>query len=181
MHFAHEFIAFLLKHKCGHSFVWYALCDIVKQKGWTNMSRKVKFTEEQINLLSQNPYTHLVNKNRIVFTLAFKELFVEQMKIKGMSTTKILRAAGYDPAFFPRSNLDSIRKAIKDQAESPTGLQPPRGLSAKEKTAQFAAKNLEKQKQEKSIKELQKRVVHLEQQIEFLKKISHIRNQQPEK
>lgn len=41
------------------------------------MSRKVKFTEEQINLLSQNPYTHLVNKNRIVFTLEFKEFFVE--------------------------------------------------------------------------------------------------------
>ncbi len=145
------------------------------------MSRKVKFTEEQINLLSQNPYTHFVNENKIVFTLEFKEFFFEQMKIKGMTTPKILRAAGYDTTLFSRSNLDSIRKAIRNQGESPTGLQPPRGLTTSEKTAQFAAKNLEKQKQEKSIRELQERVVHLEQQIEFLKKISHIRNQPPEK
>lgn len=145
------------------------------------MSRKVRFTEEQINQLSQNPYTHFVNENRIVFTLEFKEFFVDQMKTNEMTTRKILRAAGYDSSFFTRHNLDALRKSIKRQEESPTGLQPPRGLSSKQKTAQFAAKNLEKQKQEKSIRELQERVVHLEQQVEFLKKISHIRNQPPKK
>ena len=38
----------------------------------------------------------------------------------------------------------------------------------------YAAKDLEKQRTSTSIKELQNRVVHLEQQIEFLKKISNI-------
>ncbi len=74
------------------------------------MSRKVRFTEEQINLLSQNPYTHFVNENRIVFTVEFKEFFVDQMKNNGMTTRKILRAAGYDSSFFTRHNLDALRK-----------------------------------------------------------------------
>lgn len=49
------------------------------------------------------------------------------------------------------------------------------------KTAQFAAKDLAKQDTDASIKELQDRIVHLEQQITFLKKISHIRKQAEQK
>ena len=63
------------------------------------------------------------------------------------------------------------RSGILAQAASPEGLKPPRGLSSAEKTAAFAAKDLAKQEEAKSIKELQERVVKLEAEIEFLKKI----------
>lgn len=141
------------------------------------MSRKNPFTDEQIQILSQNPYTHTVSPHRIAFTIEFKKFFVEQMNIPGMTTKKIFLAAGYDLNLFTKEALDGIRRTILSESRSPEGFKPGRGLSHAEKTAQFAAKDLSKQNTDSSIKELQDRIVHLEQQIEFLKKISHIRNQ----
>ena len=140
------------------------------------MPRLIPFTQEQISKLEENTYTHHVTPNRIVFTVAFKEFFAEQAALPGMTTKKIMRAAGYDPDFFSRDRLDSIRRRILKEAESPEGFKNPRGLSSAERTAQFAAKDLTRQRTKTSIRELQERVVYLEQQIEFLKKISHIRS-----
>lgn len=140
------------------------------------MDKKVPFTPEQIEALKGNPYTHSVTGMRISFTLAFKEFFYEKSKIPGMTTQKILREAGYNPAWFSRSALDQLRRRIRAEASSPEGFKSPRGLSSAEKTAQFAARDLSKQKTDSTIKQLQDRIVHLEQQIEFLKKISHLRH-----
>ena len=141
------------------------------------MARKIPFTEEQVRILSQNPYTHSVTPKTITFTLAFKQMFYEQTKVPGMSTTKIFIKAGYDPTWFTRPFFDSVRGHILKQAASPEGLKPPRGLSSAEKTALFEQQDLSKQKTDITIKQLQERIVHLENQIEFLKKISHLKNQ----
>lgn len=141
------------------------------------MPKTIPFTQEQMERLKENVYTYCVTENRITFTVAFKEFFAQQAAIPGMTTKKIMRAAGYDPDFFSRTSLDGIRKRILHEAASPDGFKSPRGLSSAEKTAQFAAKDLSKQRMNTSLKELQERVVHLEYQIEFLKKISHIRSQ----
>ena len=131
------------------------------------------YTEEQIRILEQNPYTHYVSPYRLVFTLAFKEFFISKVHEPGMTCPKILRAAGYDTQFFPRYFIDNVRKKILAEAASPEGLKPPRGLSQAEKIKAFAEKDLDSQRTATSIKELQSRVVHLEQQVEFLKKISN--------
>lgn len=141
------------------------------------MSKKITFTDEQVNILAQNPYTHAVNNNRIVFTLEFKKFFAEQMSVHGMSTSKIFTLAGYDPSFFTKASKDEFRKRIRTELNSETGLKPPRGLSQAERTKVFSEKDLSKQRTNTSIKELQDRVVYLEQQIEFLKKISNLKNQ----
>ena len=39
------------------------------------MSKKIPFTEEQIHVLEQNPYTHSIGPNHISFTLEFKQFF----------------------------------------------------------------------------------------------------------
>ena len=148
-----------------------------KERRRTHMSRKNPFTQEQIQILSQNPYTHAVSPHRIAFTIEFKNFFVEQVNIPGMTTKKIFLKAGYDLDLFSQGALDGIRRTILNEASSPEGFKPGRGLSHAEKAAQFAAKDLSRQNTDVSIKELQDRIVHLEQQIEFLKKISHIRNQ----
>ena len=142
-------------------------------------NKKPTYTEEQIRFLEQNPYTHNVTPYKLFFTLEFKEFFVSQASLPGMTTRKIFSAAGYDPKMFTRHALDHIRKTILDEAKSPEGLKPPRGLSAAEKTAVYAKKDLDAQRTSTSIKELQNRVVHLEQQIEFLKKISNIYQHPP--
>lgn len=145
------------------------------------MARKTPFTEEQIQVLRQNPYTHSVTPARISFTLAFKQMFYEQTRVPGMTTKKILLKAGYNPDWFTRESLDQLRRHILQQAASPQGLRPPRGLSSAERTALFEKQDLSKQRTDTTIKQLQERIVHLEQQVEFLKKISHLRNQTDKK
>lgn len=131
------------------------------------------YSDEQISILEQNPYTHSVTPYRLTFTLAFKEFFMSQVYKPGMTCPKILKAAGYDPKMFSRPFIDHLRKRILVEAASPEGLQPPKGLSQAERIKAFAEKNLDSQRTSTSIKELQSRVVHLEQQVEFLKKISN--------
>ena len=142
------------------------------------MSKKNPFTEEQVRILAQNPYTHSVTPKRISFTLAFKQMFYEQTKVPGMTTKKILLKAGYDPTWFTKVFCDGLRRNILHQAASPEGLRPPRGLSSAEKTALFEQQDLSKQRTDTTIRQMQERIVHLEQQIEFLKKIAHLRDQE---
>lgn len=142
--------------------------------------KKPTYFEEQINILAQNPYTHSITPYKITFTLEFKEFFMSQVHLPGMTTPKILKAAGYDPKMFSRSTMDKLRMRTLAESASPEGLQPPRGLSQTERTKVYAAKDLEHQRTSTSIKELQNKVVHLEQQVEFLKKISNIYLHPPE-
>lgn len=140
------------------------------------MAKIIPFTEKQIHELETNKYTHSVSENQIVFTLEFKQFFLDQVVKYHKTAPAILREAGYDTSIFTRSHIDSIRKRILQEANSETGLKPPRGLSTEEKIAAFEAKNLAKQSMKVSIKELQEKVVYLEKQVEFLKKISHLRD-----
>ena len=139
-----------------------------------NQKKKPSYTTEQVEILAQNPYTHVVTPHKITFTLEFKEFFVDQVKNHGLSAPKTLKAAGYDTSMFTRAAIDNIRRKILAEASSPEGLKPPRGLSQADRTKAFAQKNLDAQRTSTSIKEMQQRIVHLEQQIEFLKKIQNI-------
>ena len=136
--------------------------------------KKPTYSDEQIKILAQNPYTHSVTPYRINFTLEFKEFFMSQVYLPGMTAPKILKAAGYDPKMFTRGSIDNLRMRILAEAASSEGLKPPRGLSQAAKIKAYAEKDLDHQRTATSIKELQSKVVHLEQQVEFLKKISNI-------
>ena len=138
------------------------------------MGKEHPFTEEQIRTLEANPYTHSVTSNALKFTLEFKQFFYDQVVNQRKTTVKALEAAGYDPNMFKRTNLDSIRRGIFREAASPSGLRPPTGLSTVEKLEVFEKKNLELQRASISIKELQERIVHLEKQVELLKKKERI-------
>ncbi|WP_405376412.1 HTH domain-containing protein [Pseudobutyrivibrio sp.] len=136
--------------------------------------KKCVYSDEQVKILEQNPYTYSVTNSKLVVTLAFKEFFMTQVNKPGMTCPKILKAAGYDPKMFSRGAMDQLRNRILSEAASPEGLKAPRGLSQAEKIKVFAEKDLDNQRTSTSIKELQSRVVHLEQQVEFLKKISNV-------
>ena len=138
------------------------------------MSKKIPFTEEQIRVLELNPYTYSVDSNRITFTLEFKKFFVDQIRNHQKTTPEVLKTAGYDPSWFAQGCKSSLRKRILKEADSERGLRPPRGLSTEQRIAAFEAKDLSMQRTDTSIKELQERIVYLEKQVEFLKKISNI-------
>ena len=52
------------------------------------MSKKIPFTEEQIHVFEQNPYTHSASPNHISFTLEFKQFFVDQIRNHGKKLQK---------------------------------------------------------------------------------------------
>lgn len=137
------------------------------------MSKKNPFTEDQILVLQQNKFTHFVTPHHIKFTLDFKQFFIEQVE-QGKTTPTILKEAGYDLTYFSRGTMDGIRKRILHEAKSETGLKAPKGLSTEERILAFEKKDLSKQKAEASIREMQERIVQLEKQVAFLKKISHL-------
>ena len=62
-------------------------------------------------------------------------------------------------------------KSFKKEEASPEGLREPKGRSCEERLAAFAKEDFEKKHTKVALRELQKKIVHLEQQIEFLKKI----------
>ena len=136
------------------------------------------YTDDQINEFRLNPYTYSVSHYQLVFTLEFKQFFYKQMQKPGMTTKKIMRAAGYDPSMFTKSKLDKVRRMVLQEARSETGFRPPRGASDAEKAAAFAAKDLSLQKTEVTLKEMQGRISMLEKELELLKKNLRIRQQQ---
>ena len=121
-----------------------------------------------MEILKQNPYTEWISEKRIHFTMEFKLFALKQIQ-EGMTSVKIFEKAGYDQSVLNKQRMYSAIKNIKREAASPEGLKPPRGTKRAE---QFAKEELSKKRNSTAIKELQERIVYLEQEIEFLKKIS---------
>lgn len=129
-----------------------------------------KFTQEEMDIIMQNPYVVHVSPSRIIYSLAFKKFAIEQAK-QGYKSTQIFRMAGFDPELMGKSRMKSALEKFKVEAESSEGLHEPRGKSRDERIADFAKTDFEKKHTKVAIRDLQQRIVHLEQQIEFLKKI----------
>lgn len=129
-----------------------------------------KFTQEEMDILRKNPYVVSVCPTKITYSLAFKKFALEQAQ-QGFKSTQIFPKAGFDPEMLGKPRMIAALKQIKREAASPEGLREPKGKSREERLAAFAKENYEKKQTKVAIRELQKKIVHLEQQIEFLKKI----------
>ena len=134
-----------------------------------------KFTQKEMDIISQNPYVVSVCPTRIVYSLAFKQFAIKHSQ-QGMKSTQIFLEAGFNPEMLGKKRIYSALKKFKKEAASPEGLREPRGKSKEERLVDFAQEDFSKKHTKTAIRELQQRVIHLEQQIEFLKKI-----QSPEK
>ena len=137
------------------------------------MSRKL-FTEEQQQLLRQNPYIYSVTETRITLTKEFKELFMTAYKA-GESPRKILEDHGFDISIIGERRIWSISQHIRTEykkyGEFHEGYGP-RGETASPDAPTDAAKPVSETDE---IKQLRHEVDYLKQEMEFLKKISSIR------
>lgn len=140
------------------------------------MKKEPTYTPEQIAMLEKNPYTFKVTQRGLSFTLEFKQFFIEQLYEHGLTSVQILAKAGYDVDMLDRSLFYSVKGSIVREYHSEKGLRSPRGLSISERRAIEEKKAAMKTTENAAINELQDRVLHLEAQIDFLKKISSIRN-----
>ena len=129
---------------------------------------KVKFTEEQQQELQNNKYTARVTANSLSFTKEFKELFYNEY-LTGVLPREILRRYGF-PLTIPRKRrIWGIAHCIKKEYESNGGFRDVR-------SPRPAPARSEELTPEQQIRQLQHKLDYLTQEVEFLKKISSIRN-----
>lgn len=80
-----------------------------------------EYTAKEMKLLKANPYTFKVTKNKLYFTIEFKEAFWTVYQA-GMAPRKILEDLGYDLGMFGQKQIDSMVQSIKCQAQDRNGF-----------------------------------------------------------
>lgn len=133
-----------------------------------------EYTTKEMKLLKANPYTFKVTKNKLYFTIEFKEAFWAAYQA-GMAPRKILRDLGYDINIFGQKQIDSMVQSIKRQAQSRSGFSQGenRTRRKKEKLSIPEEPSIESKGVLTSILN---EVKYLRQEVEFLKKITRIEN-----
>ena len=137
------------------------------------MRRKL-FTEEQQQLLRQNPYIYSVTETRITLTKEFKEIFMTAYKA-GESPRKILEDHGFDISIIGERRIWSISQHIRTEYQKYGEFHEgygPRGTSA---THPVLTDTDTPVSEADEIRQLRHEVDYLKQEMEFLKKISSIR------
>ena len=140
---------------------------------WRIIMTDKKFTPEEIEQLRQNKYVLSVTENKISYSLEFKQFVLKEAE-KGLKSPEIFAKAGFDPEMLGKPRMYAAMKGVKKQAKSPEGLRASSKKSRDERLAEFAQEDYSKKHTKVAIRELQKKIVHLEQQIEFLKKIQSL-------
>lgn len=80
-----------------------------------------EYTAKEMKLLKANSYTFKVTKNKLYFTVEFKEAFWTAYRA-GMAPRKILGDLGYDLGMFGQKQIDSMVQSMKHQAQSGNGF-----------------------------------------------------------
>ena len=124
---------------------------------------RIPFTPQQKETLASNPFTLSVNDYQIRFTIEFKRYLLAEREKNGTPWKEVFQKAGYDPEILGTKRMEAIIRNIRDEAASEQGLRETASKKAK-------SKELEHKNAQKAIEELQKEVIHLQQQIDFLKK-----------
>ena len=131
-----------------------------------------EYTPKQIKKLEANPYTLKVTKNKLYFTIKFKEDFWINYQA-GNAPRKILSDLGYDLEYFGQKQIDSIVQRIKKEALSGNGF---REGENRERRIPMKATNREELSSPQSIERMQNELLYLRQEVEFLKKIIMTKN-----
>lgn len=137
------------------------------------MSRK-QFTEEEQQLLRQNPYIFSVTKTRITLTKEFKEIFINACK-DGKIPRKILEEHGFDLNILGKRRIWSISCHIKDEYRKYGGFHNGYRLRATSIAGSNEKLNAKITNEVAEIRQLRQEVDYLKQEMEFLKKITSIR------
>ena len=126
-----------------------------------------EYTAKQIKELKANSYTLKVTKNKLYFTIKFKEDFWISYQA-GNAPRKILKDFGYNLDYFEQKQIDSLVQRIKHQALSGNGFTEGENRN---KRIPMKATSEEDMSSPQSIERMQNELLYLRQEVEFLKKI----------
>ena len=128
-----------------------------------------EFTEEQIQILSKNPYTLNVTSTRIMFTKEAKERILE-LANQGKTIAQIMREMGYDPKMLTHHRTKNLIRLIRIEAESREGLH--NGYKRRTPKRLTNAEIEELGQNPESYARLKAEIIYLREEVEFLKKVS---------
>ena len=132
------------------------------------MARKM-FTQEQVRIMAENPYTLHVSITQITFTNAFKEEFWQRYQ-EGDTPRTILYDLGYDPEVLGRNRVNGIQNVVCNQAVSA------KGFHERPQRKRLEMLEGENGTTQTHLRQMQHRLKYLEQEVEFLKKIFSARD-----
>ncbi len=124
------------------------------------------FTDEQRAILAANKYTYKVSKSQISFTKEFKQLFWTDYQSR-MSSTQIFIKYGYDPDIIGHNRITGFQQTLKKDVER--GLDFYDGARPSGMLKDLTSKD---EHYANDLQDLEHRVDFLEQEVDFLKKIS---------
>ena len=133
-----------------------------------------EYTAKEMKLLKANPYTFKVTKNKLYFTIEFKEAFWTAYQA-GYAPRKILQDLGYDLEMFGQKQIDSIVQGIKRQAQGGNGFREGADRSRRKKSEPPAPGGVPVESKE-ALEGLWNEVKYLRQEVDFLKKIVRTEN-----
>ncbi|HBI62832.1 MAG TPA: hypothetical protein DDY31_16780 [Lachnospiraceae bacterium] len=133
-----------------------------------------EYTAKEMKLLKANPYTFKVTKNKLYFTVEFKEAFWTAYQA-GMAPRKILEDLGYDLGMFGQKQIDSMVQSMKRQAQSGNGFRQGENR-ARRKKDEFSIPEGTSIESKETLTNILNEVKYLRQEVEFLKKIVKTKN-----
>lgn len=133
-----------------------------------------EYTAKEMKLLKANPYTFKVTKNKLYFTIEFKEAFWTAYQA-GMAPRKILEDLGYGLDMFGQKQIDSIVQRVKYQAQSGNGFRQGENRDRRKKDALSIPEGTYTESKE-VLTGILNEVKYLRQEVDFLKKIVKTEN-----
>lgn len=131
-----------------------------------------EYTPKQVKELKSNPYTLKVTKNKLYFTIKFKEDFWISYQA-GNAPRKILTDFGYNLEYFGQKQIDSIVQRVKKEALSGNGFTEGEN---RQRRVPMNVTLEEELSSPQSIERMQNELLYLRQEVEFLKKIIIVDN-----
>lgn len=128
--------------------------------------KNITFTDEQVKILAQNPYTSLVTPHCIRFTLAFKKAFWSK-KQAGERIADIFTDLGYDIDIIGRGRAMNIAARIRKEAMSSIGLHE----GNKKHELLPIDNSYNNLSNNDAMIQMQHEIMYLRQEMEFIKKI----------
>lgn len=133
-----------------------------------------EYTAKEMKLLKANPYTFKVTKNKLYFTVEFKEAFWTAYQA-GMAPRRILEDLGYDLEIFGQKQIDSMVQSIKRQAQCGSGFRQGENRTRRKKDGLSIPEGTSPESKE-ALEGILNEVKYLRQEVEFLKKIVRTEN-----
>lgn len=133
-----------------------------------------EYTAKEMKLLKANPYTFKVTKNKLYFTIEFKEAFWTAYQA-GMAPRKIMEDLGYDLEMFSQKQIDSMVQSIKRQAQGGDGFRQGENRTRRKKDGLSIPEGTVVESEE-TLSRILNEVKYLRQEVDFLKKIVKTEN-----